>query len=204
MSNYNDISDVHMLKHWPTSTTESPVTETKTPSQIAYAAENSKSNLLQNAWGYQITPRMSRYAWMKLLLDQNALPSPYDDPHLKDEIQNGVFALPKSAQDVTSDYVRELYTYTMKSLLEILFKGEEEVLDITPIKFWFTMPAIWSDEAQAKTLAAARAAGFGKREGDEICMIKEPEAAALATLSETTVDWDTSAKVCIFLNFSLQ
>ncbi|TVY15152.1 Heat shock protein [Lachnellula arida] len=53
---------------------------------------------------------------------------------------------------------------------------------ITPMECWITLPAIWSDEAKDATLAAAKKAGFGNREGDEVFTIAEPEAAAIATL----------------------
>jgi len=195
MSNFSDISDVHIIDKWPSNaSTEALIIESKTPSQIAYECENRKAGLFKNAWGYEIKPRMPRYAWMKLLLDQSARPSLYDDPDLQNEIKQGMFVLPKdkSAQEVTSDYLKELYAFTIKSLKQEL---GEEVVDATLIKFWFTMPAIWSDEAQVKTLAAAKEAGFGTREKDEICTIKEPEAAALATLSQTVLDWDSRVEV---------
>jgi molecular chaperone DnaK (HSP70) len=63
-----------------------------------------------------------------------------------------------------------------------------DILRITAIEFWFTVPAIWSDSAKQDTLAAARAAGFGTRPGDEVNLILEPEAAAIATLKGLTSD----------------
>ncbi|KAF3480439.1 heat shock 70 kDa protein 12A [Arthroderma uncinatum] len=54
------------------------------------------------------------------------------------------------------------------------------------MEFWFTMPAIWSDKAQHATREAAKRAGFGSRPGDEIYMISEPEAAAIAALKDHT------------------
>jgi molecular chaperone DnaK (HSP70) len=73
--------------------------------------------------------------------------------------------------------------------MTILQTRYEHLLQVTPIEFWFTMPAIWSDRAQEATRQAARAAGFGTREGDLIQMITEPEAgvhAALTTESNVT------------------
>ncbi|KAF7866851.1 hypothetical protein EAF04_005692 [Stromatinia cepivora] len=49
---------------------------------------------------------------------------------------------------------------------------------------WVTLPAVWSEEAKDATLKAAKNAGLGKRPGDEIYTIAEPEAAAIATLKE--------------------
>ncbi|OBT74407.1 hypothetical protein VF21_06831 [Pseudogymnoascus sp. 05NY08] len=49
---------------------------------------------------------------------------------------------------------------------------------------WITLPAIWSDEAKAATLTAAKNAGFGHNPHDEVFTIAEPEAAAIATLKK--------------------
>ena len=118
---------------------------------------------------------------MKLLLDKNTQLLEGDDPDLKSSIESGVFAMPegRDVRDVTADFFKELYFFTMKNLKK---DYPSKVIDLTPIKYWFTMPAIWSDEAQIKTLEAARRGGFASRKGDEVCMIPEPEAAALATL----------------------
>jgi molecular chaperone DnaK (HSP70) len=139
---------------------------------------------------------MVRYGWMKLLLDARAKRSPYDDPGLEEDITRGEIRLPeyshgKTAEEVTADYLREVHDYAM----EKLEKNFGDVLRSTTIKFWLTRPAIWSDEAQIKTLAAAKKAGFGGREGDEIFLITEPEAAAIATMGETEVDFGSRVKV---------
>ena len=71
----------------------------------------------------------------------------------------------------------------------------EQILKVTQIGFWFTMPAIWSDEAQYATKAAAEQAGFGEREHDRISMIREPEAAALSALKITADRFDSLLEV---------
>jgi molecular chaperone DnaK (HSP70) len=50
------------------------------------------------------------------------------------------------------------------------------------MEFWFTVPAIWSDQAKSATLTAAANAGFGCGSNDRISLIPEPEAAGVATL----------------------
>lgn len=59
---------------------------------------------------------------------------------------------------------------------------------LAPFEFWFTVPAIWSDAAKAATRNAACEAGFGSRRGDEIYMVPEPEAAAIATIKYLAED----------------
>jgi hypothetical protein len=71
----------------------------------------------------------------------------------------------------------------MDAIVEKL--GGSDILKITPMEFWLTVPAIWSDEAKAATRAAAKAAGFGSRPGDEINLIPEPEAAAHLALKSS-------------------
>ena len=190
-SKYANDSDIIAISEWPTRGPETEFTA-KTPTQIAYGDEN--DGIPKNYWGYQIAPRMVRYAWIKLLLDNNALQSPYDDPDLQRDIKEGIIKFPqnRSAQEVTADYLKELYNFTM----ERLQRRYMNMLDVTPIKFWFTMPAIWSDEAQVRTLAAAKEAGYGSRKDDEICIITEPEAAAIAIASSDSLGYKDGLKVC--------
>lgn len=180
------------MERWPS--VKGRRREDKAPTEIAYGALKSSNGISKTAWGYQIKPYTTRCAWIKLHLDNHSIPSRYDDPKLQVEIRNAAANFPygKTAQDVTSDYLKELYACTMAKLDQTFGR---ELMAITKIKFWFTMPAIWSDEAQARTRQAAVTAKFGTRPGDEICMIKEPEAAALATLNRTTMDWNNSVNV---------
>lgn len=91
----------------------------------------------------------------------------------------------KGAVDVCADFLRPVYNHLLHVLERQITK---ETLKVTPLEFWFTMPAIWSDQAQSATKKAAELAGFGSRKGDEINMITEPEAAGIATLKRSTID----------------
>lgn len=190
-TNFNDDSEIVAIKQWPTYGKQGGFAA-KAPTQIAYAEDN--EGIPKNCWGYQLRPGMARYSWMKLILDEDAHQTPYDDPDLQRDIKEGILKVPKdkSARSITADYFRELYAFTMEKLQH----DYPEMLGITPIKFWFTMPAIWSDKAQVTTLDAAREAGFGSRPDDEMCMITEPEAAALATLSSETLRYGDLIQVC--------
>ncbi|KAF3937163.1 hypothetical protein ABW19_dt0200561 [Dactylella cylindrospora] len=131
---------------------------------------------------------------MKLLLDKNATSATFDDPDLKDDIEKGNIALPsnKTVEEVTSDYLKQLYNHIIRTLEGKL----GDVLGVTEIKFWLTKPAVWSDEAETQTLRAAKAAGFGSRPNvkDEISLILEPEAAALATITSLARSRASSVK----------
>ena len=52
------------------------------------------------------------------------------------------------------------------------------ILKTTPIEYIITVPAVWSDTAQAKTRTCAFNAGMGK----DLQIISEPEAAAIYAL----------------------
>ncbi|KAL2815193.1 actin-like ATPase domain-containing protein [Aspergillus granulosus] len=178
---YRDDHDIITVTDWPahTSFTENAA---KAPTQIAY--ERDDTGRATNCWGYLIKPSTRRCVWMKLLLDRKARETEFDDPNLRSDLDKKAAFLPdgKTVEDVTTDFFRELHEFTMQTLSR---EYPDILLDMTPIRYWFTMPAIWSDQAQMKTLLAAREGGFGARRVDEVSVISEPEAAALATLTNS-------------------
>ena len=136
-----------------------------------------------------------------MLLDKDAVATKHDDPDLKDLPTWAEISLPedKTAEDVVTEYLKHLYQHCMKYLEAEMTK---DLLNVTPIDFWFTIPALWSDAAQHTTRRAARRAGFGKsnkRKLDSISMIKEPEAAALVSLKASVEKFDDLLKVGYFL-----
>ena len=123
----------------------------------------------------------------KLLLDNSAAKSDYDDPKLAQIVGSGkgFMDVPsfQNAQGVCEDFLREVRKLVFARLEK---ENSREFLEITPVDCWITIPAIWSDEAKDATRAAAKAAGFASRPMDSISMIPEPEAAAIATLKKYT------------------
>ena len=100
----------------------------------------------------------------------------------------------KPAEEVVADYLTHFYQHCMEYLEKEVTK---DLLKLTPIDFWFTMPALWSDPAQHATRAAAEKAGFGSRADDTISMIMEPEAAAVCALKVAAGKYDDLLKVNI-------
>ncbi|KAL4919680.1 hypothetical protein BDW62DRAFT_199691 [Aspergillus aurantiobrunneus] len=191
-----DLSDIKLVRTWPGPSRD---TETvfKTPSRIAYASDNPR--ISKDRWGYQVEAGMIAYSWTKLLLDQGAPITEYDDSALETASKTGILKLPdgKKAVIVVADYLSEVYKHIMNTLAKHI---TEEALNITPIDFWFTVPAIWSDQAKDATMAAAKLAGFGNsiftRPNDKIFLISEPEAAAITALKKyTTSGMGGSVKV---------
>jgi hypothetical protein len=135
-------------------------------------------------------------SWTKLLLDKSARATEYDDPSLASFVGQGLMRVPKDrdAQKVCQDFLSKIYEFVMEKLEK---QYTAETLAITPLECWFTMPAIWSDQAQNATKAAALGAGFGSRPLDSLYMITEPEAAAIAALKEETSESSLNpVKVC--------
>ncbi|KAF9629605.1 putative hsp70 family protein [Lasiodiplodia theobromae] len=174
-TNNTDVDKIEIINEWPGSSEVA----FKVPSKIAYQSEN--PHLDFDHWGFNAKPNMNSYTWTKLLLDRNIRLTDFDDSKLEDVFGCGMMRLPpnKSAQEVVTDYLKAIYRYLTEQLSKHFRK---EVFDATPMECWLTVPAIWSDAAKAATRAAAIKAGFASRRGDEVKIITEPEAAALAAL----------------------
>ncbi|TGO59585.1 hypothetical protein BCON_0043g00440 [Botryotinia convoluta] len=171
------LEDIIIMSPWP----GDPHVSWKTPTRIAYSQENSK--IKNNKWGFEVTSKMKSYSWTKLLLDKNAAVMEHDDPSLASMTGSGMLQLPpfRDAAGVCEDYLHEVYTHVSGILREQM---TDLTFENTRMECWVTLPAVWSEEAKDATLKAAKNAGFGKRPGDEIYTIAEPEAAAIATLKE--------------------
>ncbi|KAK6511654.1 hypothetical protein TWF481_000563 [Arthrobotrys musiformis] len=166
----------------------------KTPTEIRYF--DGKDPL----WGAEASLPCERrqakdtapvYSRFKLLLDPTiysgvyeSRPKPWsvrrrlEDLRIEDSASIKLPPL-KSAIDVSSDYLKLLYKDLMENRLR---KRYPDTLDITPIEFVFTIPAIWSHKAQEGTRYAAKAAGFCSRTSDTLSLVSEPEAAAMFVL----------------------
>ncbi|RAH43079.1 Hsp70 family protein [Aspergillus brunneoviolaceus CBS 621.78] len=179
------LENITVIKTWP-GNARNIDTVSKTPSRIAYATENGKA--ARDLWGYQVPPGMVAYSWTKLLLDKNTALTAYDDTALEEASAAGILRLPtgKSAVDVAADYLTHIYQHIKFTLARHITQQD---LDITPLEFWFTVPAIWSDQAKNATRTAAQRAGFWSspdRPFDRLYFISEPEAAAITALKKYT------------------
>jgi hypothetical protein len=184
MSSNSDARDVMVVTDWTGGARRNEQLE-KVPSRIAYKAEN--EGFEEDQWGYEVEPGQKSYTWFKLLLDTNAMATEFDNPHLQkmqNKEGNGLLRTPrdKTAQDVASDYLTFVYKHVVAKLAKTYTR---EVVKVTPIHYWFTHPAVWTDQANDATRTAAETAGFTSRSIDELFMITEPEAAAMSILSES-------------------
>ncbi|KXT08547.1 hypothetical protein AC579_10244 [Pseudocercospora musae] len=174
------LDDVHCVRDWPGGDNA-----WKAPTRIAYGDENGSTG---NTWGYEVSPRMKSYAWMKLLLDPEQK-TKFDSADLSKSQGEGVLAKPdiKSPVEICADYLTEVASFAYQSLEKAV---SPEVLQATPLDFWFTVPAVWSDKAKRDTLRAAQKAAkqakLRAHQDSQVFLIREPEAAAIAALSSVT------------------
>ena len=93
----------------------------------------------------------------------------------------------KSAVVVVTDFLLEIYRWIINYLERRI---SAVVLDVTPMEFWFTVPAVWSDRAKSATLKAAERAAMNakvlRKAEATTFLIAEPEAAAVATIAQIT------------------
>ncbi|KAG4293232.1 hypothetical protein FPRO06_12720 [Fusarium proliferatum] len=199
LSNAADFKDIHPWTKYPGSSTHIAEHCHKAPSWVAFKDEN--PDLDENAWGYQIEPGMKTYAWTKLLLDDQALATEYDDPDLNKAAGNGLMRLPagRTAKDVVTEYLKGMHSMYKKAVIE---KIGEDILEEMPVDFWLTVPATWTERAKLITRAAALDAGFASRPIDRLSLITEPDAAAHMALKssihhvEDLIDVGTGVMVC--------
>jgi molecular chaperone DnaK (HSP70) len=142
----------------------------KVPTIISY--KNGKPH----NWGYEVNVlNEEKFQWFKLLLDSNKKLT--DDVEAVSSSRNLLKSLNKTAEDVAADYLRLLWQYTKDHIERN--EGDSWEL-IYSLRVVLTVPAIWSPIAKEKTIRAAIMAGLP----ENIVLVAEPEAAALAVLKE--------------------
>ncbi|KAI9048312.1 hypothetical protein LZ554_008106 [Drepanopeziza brunnea f. sp. 'monogermtubi'] len=147
-------SDIILINEWPSHNPESNGTD-KVATEIRYTPEGIE-------WGYQIPPTVQRHQWFKLDIGNRQLAG---------------LGQPKTAKELASDYMRELYRHLMCMLRRTF---EADVLSTLTLEFCLTVPAIWQEAEKEATLQAFRSSGVGR--DANVLLASEPEAAAIYTL----------------------
>ncbi|MCJ1269841.1 hypothetical protein MMC22_009734 [Lobaria immixta] len=146
------------------------ITSDKVPTEVQYDGQDFK-------WGFQIRESELRHQWFKLDLDPlqhrgtSNLPAQFPDPAASPP------GFDESTERIVTDYLTALRKHAERILR---YKLPASALLSTPIEFVITMPAVWSDVAQAKARTCAQNAGMGL--GSALYVISEPEAAAMYAL----------------------
>ncbi|KAJ8131335.1 hypothetical protein O1611_g2287 [Lasiodiplodia mahajangana] len=158
----------------------------KVPSKISYRDGH------VHHWGYEVSIKEESFKWIKILLEPEQKYS-----HTVDEVKHSnqlLTQLGMTADQVVRDYLRELWAYTRENIRKRI--DEDDWESIFQRRVTLTVPAIWSHQAKDRTLRAAKEAGLP----DDIHIVTEPEAAALATLkskaAENTIQSGDAFVVC--------
>ncbi|KAM0256664.1 hypothetical protein ACHAQJ_004818 [Trichoderma viride] len=150
----------------------------KTPSVISYDEDG---KLL---WGYSVSDKKSSIQWFKLcLLEEDDIPKDIRNSTQLQAAKASLKQRNKSAVDVISDYLRELWKH---SILNIRRAIGGQLVDLCRFKVVATLPAIWPAYAQIRMYEAMEKAGILKVRtagGTTLEFLSEPEAASLATMN---------------------
>lgn len=133
-------------------------------------------------------------AWFKLLLSDEA---GEESGKRVTAIRALLIRLRKSPVDVVADYLRCLWSHSIKAIECALGKI---VIDNMTFKVVLALPASWGHNAQELTRQAATKAGITapRSIGPTVfMMVSEPEAATLAALGESRMRWRPDFKVMI-------
>ena len=159
-----------VINQWPTpfSQGNEGVSSDKVPTEIRYEDDGTFK------WGSEILDSQPRHQLFKLELDESKR---YKQTHLSQNLTDPRGLPPgyeKSAEQLISDYLTGLRKH-----IELILRKKipETALVSTPIEYLVAVPAVWTDNAKAKTKAAAERAGMGK-----VHMVAEPEAGAVYAL----------------------
>lgn len=164
-------NQIRVIENWPVPGRGNPTSE-KVPSIISY------DNGSPSKWGFQVGDKDESFKWFKILLEA-------DSKYAKEsEIVNTssllLSKLEKTPTKVVADYLSLLWQFALKDIAKKKGKGWRSIYDV---KIVMSVPAMWSPAAKEKTLQAAKDAGLEEFDED-IQLVTEPEAAALATLRD--------------------
>ncbi|KAJ4203212.1 hypothetical protein NW767_005323 [Fusarium falciforme] len=116
------------------------------------------------------------FRWIKILLEPK---SKYADEELHVQGSSNLLGkVNKTVEEVVSDYLRLIWTYTKEDIRK--HSSDSNWENNFTLQVVLTVPAMWSHAAKDKTLKAAQRAGLPQ----DIRLVTEPEAAALATLHD--------------------
>lgn len=156
---------IHIVNDWPHANDTSNVD--KAPTVLTY------KNRKPDQWGYKVGERAVSLSWFKLLLDESNKIGRSSSKVISTLQQ--LEALGKSPEDAAADYLRLVWQYAKEDIAK--HRGDDWENN-SSVRAVLTVPAIWSEKAKDRTLRIAKRAGIP----DDVSLVSEPEAAALATL----------------------
>ncbi|KUI73911.1 hypothetical protein VM1G_09601 [Cytospora mali] len=167
---------VNIVTVWP----EGHGEQWKVPTELCYEEDG-----INPTWGYQIPADADPVRCLKLLL--------LKDEDLEEDVRNSEWLVRgrrmmkengKTAVDLVADYLRALWQHVIGTITRARGSSAVESLSFHVV---ITVPAIWKGYARQAMKNAARKAGildWGPEGKTSLSFAPEPEAAALATLTE--------------------
>ncbi|KAI1412015.1 hypothetical protein F5Y13DRAFT_200350 [Hypoxylon sp. FL1857] len=161
-------SEPRLINDWPTSRTDNEESGCKVPTILRYLKKG------QFEWGYQIpygTKPQDILSLFKLGLEPDKFMSSIDTigkPLNFDNIDQKI-----------THYLTGLFEHFRNAFNKLI--GTENTLQSSPVKFVLTVPAIWSDRAQQRTIEAFERIPNLPKDHSTV-LLSEPEAAAIAAL----------------------
>ncbi|KFA54890.1 hypothetical protein S40293_08558 [Stachybotrys chartarum IBT 40293] len=150
----------------------------KAPTAISYSSS-------PPSWGYSTPLDEDPVQWFKLLLlDEEDLQSQLRSSTQVTAMRSRLEQLNKNVVEVIADFLKELWAHVLVNIKRTI---GQEILDLSSLHVVVTLPAIWPAYAQGRMREAAAVAGILNRRPagkTELSFISEPEAAALATMSD--------------------
>lgn len=148
-------------------------------------------------WGYQATDCESPFRWFKLLLlrDTDVDLHILNSPQYK-QSQQTMANYQNNPTEVITCYLRELWDHTLD---EIKKATGPSTLAICELYVVVTLPAIWPAYAQASMMQAIDNAGIRDDRPmgrPEVYFIREPEAAALASINDVMKRCRLKVRIC--------
>jgi len=189
--------NIHQVANWPDAISPGNTERVKTPTVIHYpnAADGSLEDGAEITWGYAVPQGGNAIRWFKLLLlekrDIGMHLTETTMAHLT-EMRRTIDASGKSVVDIIAEYLRLLWRHTMERV-----EGQHGAGTVSRLAFTvvITVPAIWQGYVREKMRTAVKRAGIldprptpsgasTPPPPTKLKFITEPEAAALATLTD--------------------
>ncbi|KAG7287659.1 hypothetical protein NEMBOFW57_007172 [Staphylotrichum longicolle] len=170
---------IQVISSWD-SEFQSSFNEKKVPTAISFGRNNKVT------WGYNIAFDADQARWFKLLLiDDEDLPEDVRNSAKINEARQYLSKHNKTATEVAALFLRQLWNHSIQRITET---ASRNVLNYSKFHIVITLPAIWPAYACTRMKEVATLAGMLANRGvggdTELSFVSEPEAAALATLSD--------------------
>lgn len=163
---------VNLITSWPNPHAGNLPNSEKAPSIISYDKDGQVSK-----WGWPAAADSRSFRWFKLLLEPESESNYAQQAEHVKRSRELLEELGKSVVDVISDYLTAVWTFVLKDIEK---KRGSDFRETESLNVVMSVPAMWSQQAKEKTKQAAiRATGL-----EDVVLVAEPEAAALATMSD--------------------